>query len=83
MHLVDEVMEQPDEALRRLLLRVGLLEEETIVELKAYFRKLWILTPEVERTAVAEIGRLAAKPAVRAAIAGYAADGRFPWEGRG
>jgi polyketide biosynthesis enoyl-CoA hydratase PksH len=59
------------------------LEEETIVELKAYFRKLWILTPEVERTAVAEIGRLAAKPAVRAAIAGYAADGRFPWEGRG
>jgi polyketide biosynthesis enoyl-CoA hydratase PksH len=83
MHLVDEVTEQPDEALRRLLLRVGLLEEETIVELKAYFRKLWILTPEVERTAVAEIGRLAAKPAVRAAIAGYATDGRFPWEGRG
>jgi hypothetical protein len=37
----------------------------------------------VERTAVAEIGRLAAKPAVRAAIAGYATDGRFPWEGRG
>ncbi len=83
MHLVDEVTEQPDEALRRLLLRVGLLEEETIVELKAYFRKLWILTPEIERTAVAEIGRLAAKPAVRAAIAGYATDGRFPWEGRG
>ena len=82
MHLVDELTETPDEAIRRLLLRLGLLEDETILELKRYFQKMWILSPEMERVAVAEISRLVAKPRVKQGIANFVATGRFPWEDR-
>lgn len=82
IHLVDEVTETPDEAVRRLLLRLGLLTDETVGELKRYFQKMWLLSPEMEQTAVREIARLAAKPAVRRGIADYVGSGRFPWEDR-
>ena len=81
-HLVDEVTENPDEAIRRLLLRLGLLTDETIGELKHYFQKMWLLSPEMEQTAVREIGRLVSKPGVRKGIGDYVATGRFPWEDR-
>jgi len=82
MHLVDELTEAPDEAIRRLLLRLGLLEDETILELKRYFQKMWILSPEMERVAVAEISRLVSKTRVKQGIANFVATGRFPWEDR-
>lgn len=82
IHLVDEVTETPDESIRKLMLRLGLLEDETILELKNYFRKMWLLSSEMEQTAVAEISRLTAKPQVRQGIKNYVSTGRFPWEGR-
>ena len=82
IHLVDEVTDAPDEAIRKLMLRLGLLEDETIVDLKRYFQKMWILSPEMERTAVAEISRLVEKPRVRRGISDFVASGKFPWEGR-
>lgn len=82
IHLVDEVSETPDDAIRRLMLRLGLLEDETITDLKAYFQKMWILSPEMERAAVNEISRLVEKPRVQKGIAEFVASGRFPWEGR-
>lgn len=80
--LVDEVTEAPEESIRKLMLRLGLLEDETVLDLKNYFRKMWMLSPEMEQVAVAEIARLVEKPRVRKGISDYVATGRFPWEGR-
>jgi polyketide biosynthesis enoyl-CoA hydratase PksH len=80
IHLVDELSEAPFESLRKLLLRLKVLQGETVSELKAYFRKLWMITPDVERLAVQEITRLAEKPAVRENLRRYLERGTFPWE---
>ncbi len=80
--LVDEVADDLDEPLRRLLLRIGKLEEGTIVELKDYFRRMWMITDEMEREAVNEISRLVTEPRVRENIRQYVSHGRFPWDAR-
>jgi polyketide biosynthesis enoyl-CoA hydratase PksH len=80
--LVDELTDNPDDSLRKLLLRLNLLEEETILELKQYFRKMWIVTSEMEQTAVREITRLSSKPQVKRNITDFIALGRFPWHQR-
>lgn len=82
IHLVDELSENLDESIRKLTLRLNLLHEETIVDLKRYFQKMWLITPEVEKLAVGEITRLASLPRVRENIANYVANGTFPWEHR-
>lgn len=82
IHLVDEVTDTPDDSIRRLMLRLGLLEDETVLDLKNYFRKMWLLSAEMEQAAVVEISRLTAKPRVRQGIKEYVSTGRFPWEGR-
>jgi polyketide biosynthesis enoyl-CoA hydratase PksH len=63
-HLVDEVANDPDDAIRRWMLRVGRLEEETLRELKQYFRQMWKISAETEEFAVSEITRLVSKPKV-------------------
>jgi polyketide biosynthesis enoyl-CoA hydratase PksH len=82
MGLVDQLHEDPDEALRLLRLRLEKLDEATIRDLKAYFRKNWILDEALERTAVAEIDRLAATPRVRENIRRYVTEQKFPWDSR-
>ena len=64
IHLVDEVSEKPDDSIRRLLLRIGRLEESTISDMKKYFRKMWMITEQMEETAVAEFTRLMSQPKV-------------------
>jgi polyketide biosynthesis enoyl-CoA hydratase PksH len=81
-HLVDEVTENLDDAVRKLTLRLNLLEEETISDLKRYVGKLCPVTPEIETMAVTEITRLVAQPRVQRNIADYLARGTFPWEGK-
>ncbi|MDD2709947.1 MAG: enoyl-CoA hydratase/isomerase [Verrucomicrobiae bacterium] len=83
IHLLDELTDNLDETIRKLTLRLNLLDEETIVDLKQYFRRMWLITPEMEKLAIDEIGRLAAKPKVRQNIANYATRGIFPWEQQG
>lgn len=79
-HLVDELADNTDEALRKLSLRLNLLAEETILDLKRYFREMWLITPEMESLAVNEIGRLTALPRVQANISNYVRHRTFPWE---
>ncbi|CAL7959626.1 polyketide biosynthesis enoyl-CoA hydratase PksH [Gammaproteobacteria bacterium] len=81
-HLVDEVNENLDEALRKLYLRVSRLEEKTIHDLKQYFRKLWIIKGEMEQTAVTEITRLMKEPRTMENIHSFINQGIFPWEKR-
>jgi polyketide biosynthesis enoyl-CoA hydratase PksH len=78
--LVDELTEHPADALRRLALRLNLLEEETIVDLKRYFRNLWIVTSEMEEAAVRETTRLSAQPRVKGNIGDFVDHGLFPWQ---
>ncbi len=80
--LVDEVSEGLDEPVRRLAYRLDKLDVTAIGEAKRYFGRLWGISADIERTAVAELGRLMAAPAVRHRLAEYASTGRYPWEGR-
>ena len=80
IHLVDELADDLDEAIRRRLLRLSCIDEETIRDCKAYFRKMWFLTEEMERTAVGEITRLVATPKVRGNIKNFLEHQQFPWE---
>ena len=80
IHLVDELTAQPDEALRKLSLRLNLLDDVTISDLKRYFRGLWLINSEMEQAAVAEITRLSALPRVQNNLRNYVEHGRFPWQ---
>lgn len=80
IHLVDELADDLDEAIRRRMLRLSCIDEDTIRDCKAYFRKMWILTEAMEQTAVGEITRLVATPKVRNNIRNFLEHQRFPWE---
>jgi len=80
IHLVDELTDHLDESLRKLTLRLNLLDDKTIVDLKNYFQKVSGITLEMEQTATAETARLTAQPHVRRNIANYVNHGAFPWE---
>ena len=79
-HLVDEVSDAPDEVIRKWMLRIARLDLETLRELKAYFRRMWIIDEAMEQHAVAAISRLVAKPRVVANITNYVTRRQFPWE---
>jgi len=80
IHLVDELTDHLDETLRKLTLRLNLLDDEIIVDMKRYFQKMVGITPEIELAATKEFARLAAQPRVQQNIANYVTKGVFPWE---
>ena len=80
--LVNEVSNDPTGAVQRLLPRLARLDGQTIADLKSYFRKMWLVTPEMEDVAVAEITRLMGEPRVRENIRGFVEHQRFPWSPR-
>ncbi|MCB0209725.1 MAG: enoyl-CoA hydratase/isomerase family protein [Anaerolineae bacterium] len=78
--LVDTLSDRPDDDIRRYLLRLGRLDEQTIREAKAYFQKMWFLTEEMEQTAIAELNRLVRTERVQQNIKNYVEYQKFPWE---
>jgi polyketide biosynthesis enoyl-CoA hydratase PksH len=80
IHLVDELTDHLDEALRKLTLRINLLDDKIITDMKRYFQKIAGITPEMEQAATTEFARLAAQPHVQQNIANYVMRGVFPWE---
>lgn len=80
IHLIDDLNDQLDESLRKYLVRLSRLDETTISDLKQYFRKLWIISEEMEKTAVLELTRLMQEPRIINNIRRYVEQGRFPWE---
>jgi len=83
IHLVDELTDHLDEALRKLTLRLNLLDDRVIVDMKRYFRQMSGITPEIEQAATIEFARLAAQPQVQRNITNYVTRGVFPWERKG
>jgi polyketide biosynthesis enoyl-CoA hydratase PksH len=82
IQLVDELIEQPETALRRHLLRLSRLEPQTLADMKAYFRKLWLVNDEMEQLAVNEITRLMQSARIQQNISNYVQYGQFPWDKR-
>jgi polyketide biosynthesis enoyl-CoA hydratase PksH len=80
MHLVDELSETPELALRRLRARLGRIQPATVANLKRYFRKMWLLTDEVEELAVSEISRLMFHPDFQENLRNFVEHQVYPWE---
>jgi polyketide biosynthesis enoyl-CoA hydratase PksH len=80
IHLIDELTDNLDEALRKLTLRLNLLDNRTVLDIKRYFHKISGVTPETEELAITESARLAAQPHVQSNIANYLRRGVFPCE---
>lgn len=78
--LVDILSDQPDDGIRRCLLRLGRLDQQTILDAKAYFQKLWILDEAMSQNAIAELSRLMQTERVQTNIKNYAVHRKFPWE---
>jgi hypothetical protein len=81
-HLVDELSENLDDTLRKLTLRLNLLDDRVILDLKGYFEQISGIPPGIEQIAVQEINRLAGQPYVRENITNYIQRGLLPWEKR-
>lgn len=80
INLVDELTDEPQEALRKFTLRINRLDEQTIKDLKFYFRKMWIINETMEQTAVQELARLVQEPRIQNNIKRFVEQGKFPWE---
>jgi len=80
--LIDKLTEQPHDSLRQITLRLRRIQEETIHDLKTYFRKMWIITEAMEAEAISELDRLMTKPQVRVNIKNFIEKQQFPWENR-
>jgi len=78
--LVDTLTEKPDDEIRRALLRLGRLDEQTILDAKAYFKKMWLFDHAMEQDAVAELSRLMQTERVQINIRNYVEHQKFPWE---
>lgn len=80
MGLIDDLTDNLNENLRRLIMRLNRINQETVSDLKSYFRKMWIITDAMESTAINEISRLVALPRVKSNIKNFIDHQQFPWE---
>lgn len=79
-HLVDEVADDAEPLIRRLLFRLEKVDETTVRSLKRYFARMWFLSDEMEEAALEEFARLMSSDAVQQRIEDYVIHQRFPWE---
>ncbi|MEJ5103700.1 enoyl-CoA hydratase/isomerase [Chryseobacterium sp. MYb328] len=80
--LIDVKTNDPDNEVRKLLLRLTKLEAQTIKGAKNYLEKLWIIDEQTKQLAVNTISELAGSDQVQTTIKNYLSTGRFPWEGK-
>jgi polyketide biosynthesis enoyl-CoA hydratase PksH len=78
--LVDDLTEQPQETLRRHLLRLRRLQPDTIAQTKAFFQKMWFVNEATEQHAVSTINQLVQEPHIQENIRNFLEHGNFPWE---
>jgi polyketide biosynthesis enoyl-CoA hydratase PksH len=83
IYLADELVENGellDESIRRLLLKVERVNENTLKTMKQYFRKLWIIDQKMEDVAMNQLKELVTKPEVVKNITNFVTSGKFPWQ---
>lgn len=79
INLVDEITENPADSLRRLMLRIIRIKGDTIVNIKDYFTKMWIITREMEEIAVEQITDLICDKNNMEGIINFVAHQTPPW----
>lgn len=80
LQLADVLTTTMEDEIRKQCLRLKRLHPETLYDLKQYFRKMWMINETMEKTAVAEITRLAQLSRVQQNLANYLQKQLFPWE---
>lgn len=78
--LIDLISSSLEEDLHKFLRQVRRVAERTIKDLKSYFRKMWIITEEMESLAITEIERLLNQPITQQNIDQYLKFQILPWE---
>lgn len=79
-HLVDCLTENPQAELRKYFLRLSKINSKTVANIKEYFKKIWIITKEMEDNAVETTDRLTSDPENMNNIYNYQKFGVFPWD---
>ena len=79
INLVDELSENTAETLRLALLRLTRLETSTVLDLKKYMAKLWIIDETTQQLAVDKTTSLLRSDKVRQNIKNFIEKGIFPW----
>lgn len=78
--LVDEISNNTEDALRRSLLRLVRLETSTVLDLKDYMSKLWIISNQTQQLAVGKITSLMQSEKVQRNIKNFIENNKFPWD---
>lgn len=78
--LINVVSEHPEKELQPLLLRVNKIDNETLKEMKRYFRSMWMITEGREQEAVEFTSKRMSLPKVRENISNYYLHNKFPWD---
>ena len=80
INLVDELDDNPQARIQAASHRLMRLHPQTIADMKAYFRKMWIVNDSMEQEAVNELSRLTGESRIKKNIKDYVDLGRLPWE---
>jgi polyketide biosynthesis enoyl-CoA hydratase PksH len=78
--LVDEVADNPADALRQFMIRAARVEPGCVADLKRLFRDMWIINEDTRRIAVDAITRRILEPGTADKIRSFVQDARPPWQ---
>lgn len=78
--LIDELTDNVEILLNKYITSFRRVSKETVYEMKKYFRKMWIIDDDMERTAIEETHKLINSPNVRQNISNFVKYQKFPWE---
>lgn len=78
--LVDEISNNTEDTLRRSLLRLIRLESSTVLDLKDYMSKLWIINDNTQKLAVGKITSLIESEKVKCNVKNFVQNKKFPWD---
>jgi len=79
LNLIDDLADDPDDALRRLMIRADRMDPGAVAAAKAYFNRLEPMDAETERRALDAICARIANPQVMAGIRRFVQGEGLPW----
>jgi polyketide biosynthesis enoyl-CoA hydratase PksH len=80
INLIDEMSENIEDSLRKLMLTIRRVSAKTVVEAKSFFRKMWIINDEMEKMSIDELLKLVDQDEVKENIKNYVLHNKFPWD---
>ena len=80
IHLIEELCDDIDARIQSTTRRLSRVAPETVVNLKTYFKDMWILSEEMKSRATNELARMSQQPLVQTNIRTFIESGRFPWQ---